>query len=53
VYAIGQETPKNHYKCISIFFRSKTPYKMQDEVQKLFFENLMLLTAKGCEHVDA
>jgi hypothetical protein len=42
---------------ISTFFGSKTPYKKQDETQKLFLEDLMLLTAKGffllstCENV--
>jgi len=42
---------------IFIFFRNKTPYKKQDGPQKLFLEDLVLLTAKGffplrtCENV--
>ncbi len=39
------------------FFGSKTPYKKQDEAQKSFLEDLVLLMAKGfsplntCENV--
>jgi hypothetical protein len=39
------------------FFRSKNPYKKQDEIQKLFLEDLVFLMAKGfsplsiCENV--
>jgi preprotein translocase subunit SecB len=38
--------------------KSKTPYKKQDETQKLFLEDLVLLMAKGffplstCENVQ-
>jgi hypothetical protein len=42
--------PKNaqkYNKCNSSFFRSKTPYKKQDEGQKLFMEDLVLFTTKG------
>jgi hypothetical protein len=44
-------------KAISSFFGSKTPYKRHDEAQKLFLEDLVLLTTKGylllstCENV--
>ncbi len=32
---------------IFTFFGSKIPYKKQDEIQKLFLNDLMLLTTKG------
>jgi hypothetical protein len=32
---------------ICFFFGSKIPFKKQDEVQKIFLDDLMLLTTKG------
>jgi hypothetical protein len=44
---LAEKRSKLALNAISTFFGSKVPYKKQDEAQKLFMEDLVLLMEKG------